>query len=264
MKVIIVDDEWLAIKQFEMEVEELEGVELVASFCNPNDALEFLKKNPVETVLLDIEMPEMNGLVLAKKIRAIYPDIVIIFITGYEDYALDAFKIKADYYLMKPYNKEDIREVTDRARLLSRRQQKRVYFRTFGRFDLFIDGYVVNLSNAKAKELLALCVDHRGGNVTIEEAIDKLWGERVYDEKVKNLYRKAIMYLKNVFKEYNVESVFTSNRGTCNINCMEVECDYYNLLEKREKNYEAAIGYYMEEYSWAEETAVQIEERLMN
>lgn len=259
MRGVIVDDEKLAIEQFEIESEGIEGVEIAASFCNPKEALEYLKENPVEAVFLDIEMPEMNGLALAKKIREIYPDIVVIFITGYDDYVLDSYKIKADWYLMKPYNKEDIREVIDRAKLLSRRQKKRVYIRTFGRFDLFIDGQVVNLSNAKAKELLALCVDHRGGNVTIEEAIDKLWEERVYDEKVKNLYRKAVMYLKMVFREHQAESVFISNRGACNINYMEVDCDYYNMLEGKDSEDKIVIGYYMPEYSWAEETAAQIE-----
>ena len=77
--------------------------------------------------------------------------------------------------MTKPYDRKDIEEVLERARLLARRQNKRVYFRTFGRFDMFVDGRAVYFENAKAKELLALCVDRRGGIVTIEEAADKLW-----------------------------------------------------------------------------------------
>ena len=73
---------------------------------------------------------------------------------------------------MKPYSSEDFREVMKNARLLTRRQKKRVFIRTFGRFDLMIDDQVVDITNSKAKELLALCVAHKGGQVSIEEAVD--------------------------------------------------------------------------------------------
>ena len=105
---------------------------------------------------------------------------------------------------------KDIREVLERAKLLSARQKKRVYIRTFGRFDVFIDGQAVYFSNTKAKELLALCVDHRGGTVTIEEAADKLWENRVYDSRVKNLYRKAVMQIRQLLAGYGVQLVYAT------------------------------------------------------
>jgi hypothetical protein len=53
------------------------------------------------------------------------------------------------------------------------RPRPQITLRTFGRFDVFLDGKLVNFTSAKAKELLALCVDRNGGDVTMEEAIDK-------------------------------------------------------------------------------------------
>lgn len=202
MKVMIVDDEKLALQQFLLETEDMPAVEVAAAFSDPQEALDYMKeadaKDSVEAAFLDIEMPRMNGLILAEKLREIRPDLVVIFITGYEQYAFDAMKIKADYYMTKPYDRNDIEEVMERARLLARRQRKRVYFRTFGRFDMFVDGEAVYFANTKAKELLALCVDRKGGSVTIEEAVDKLWEGRAYDNRVKNLYRKAVMYLRQL------------------------------------------------------------------
>ena len=193
--------------------------------------------------------------------REISPDLVVIFITGYEQYTLDALKVKADYYMTKPYDSRDIKEVLERAKLLSARQKKRVYIRTFGRFDLFIDGKAVYFSNTKAKELLALCVDHRGGAVTIEEAADKLWEDRIYDSRVKNLYRKAVMQIRQILSEYGVEEIFSGNRGSCQIDILKVDCDYYELLKG---NPDAAreweiTGNYLQEYSWAEETCARLE-----
>ena len=216
MRVMIVDDERLALRQFVMETEDIPDIEVAGAFSNPLQALEYLKENPVEAVFLDIEMPELNGIILAEKMRELYPDLVVIFITGYEQYTLDALKVKADYYMTKPYDSRDIKEVLERAKLLSARQRKRVYIRTFGRFDLFIDGKAVYFSNTKAKELLALCVDHRGGAVTIEEAADKLWEDRIYDSRVKNLYRKAVMCLRQLLLEHGV--------GIVQLPCPELLC----------------------------------------
>ena len=261
MRVMIVDDEKLALRQFLLETEDLLTVEVAAAFSDPLEALEYMKKNTVEAAFLDIEMPGMNGLTLAEKLREIRPDLVIIFVTGYEKYAFDAVKIKADYYMTKPYDRKDIKEAMERARLLSGRQRKRVYFRTFGRFDMFVDGQTVYFANAKAKELLALCVDHKGGIVTIEEAVDKLWEGRVYDSRVKNLYRKSVMYLRQLFGEYGVEDIFQNNRGSCHVDLLKVDCDYYEFLKGNPEAVRVweVSGNYLQEYSWAEETAARLE-----
>lgn len=261
MNVIVVDDEKLALRQFQFEIEGIKWVKLVGMFSDPVEALEYFKCHPVEAVFLDIAMPGMNGLELAEKLREISPGLVIIFITGYEKYMMDALKIKADYYLIKPYDSLDIRDALERARFLSDRQKKRVYIRTFTRFEVFVDGTAIYFPNAKAKELLALCVDHRGGTVTIEEAVDKLWEGREYDNRVKNLYRKAVMQIRQVLAEYGIEDIFLGNRGSCRLDIKKVECDYYELLKGNQeviKKWKIRRKY-MEEYSWAEETGARLE-----
>lgn len=261
MKTIIVDDEMLAIKQFEMECKKIPWVNIAGKFQNAQQALEYAKKEKIEVAFLDIELSGMNGILLGKKLRELYPNLVVIFLTGYDNYTLDALYMKADYYLMKPYSSKDFQDVMENARLLIRRQKKRVFVRTLGRFDLIIDDQVVDLPNAKAKELFALCVDHKGGHVSMEEAVDKLWEDRIYDERVKNLYRKATMSLRKVFREYGLEEVFVNKRGSCNINPELMDCDYFDVLEHKKQNLDyknMLVGTYMPEYSWAEETNAQL------
>lgn len=262
MKVILVDDEALILKQLELEIENFPDVEIVGKFSDPAKALDFLKENVVEAVLSDIEMPGMNGIEFGTKAREIQQGIVIVFITGYEQYAIEAMRIKADFYLTKPFDSDDIKEVLERSELLAQRQRTtEVTFRTFGRFDVFINGESVHFPNAKAKELLALCIDHRGGKVMMEEAIDKLWEDRPYDTRVKNLYRKAVMNIKQMFTSYGIDDIFVNSRGSCNINREKINCDYYDLLEgKIDRN--DIMGFYMPEYSWAEFTASQIEDKI--
>lgn len=261
MKTIIVDDEMLAIKQFEMECKKIPWVNIAGKFQNAQQALEYAKKEKIEAAFLDIELSGMNGILLGKKLRELYPNLVVIFLTGYDNYTMDALHMKADYYLMKPYSSKDFRDVMENARLLTRRQKKRIFIRTLGRFDLIIDDQVVDLPNAKAKELLALCVDHKGGHVSMEEAVDKLWEDRTYDERVKNLYRKATMSLRKVFQEYELEEVFGNKRGSCYINPELIDCDYFEVLEYKRQNLDyrkRIVGTYMPEYSWAEETNAQL------
>ena len=261
MKTIIVDDEMLAIKQFEMECKKIPWVNIAGKFQNAQQALEYAKKEKIEAAFLDIELSGMNGILLGKKLRELYPNLVVIFLTGYDNYTLDALYMKADYYLVKPYSSKDFQDVMENARLLIRRQKKRVFVRTLGRFDLIIDDQVVDLPNAKAKELFALCVDHKGGHVSMEEAVDKLWEDRIYDERVKNLYRKATMSLRKVFQEYGLEEVFVNKRGSCNINPELMDCDYFDVLEHKKQNLDyknMLVGTYMPEYSWAEETNAQL------
>ena len=262
MKVILVDDEALLLKQLEMEISQFPNVEIVGQFNDPVAALEFLKKHKVEAVISDIEMPGMNGIELGRHAKELQSGIVLVFITGYEQYAIEAMKIRADFYITKPFNTEDIKEVLDRIELLADRQKTtEIHFRTFGRFDVFIDGESVHFPNAKAKELLALCVDHRGGKVMMEEAIDKLWEDRPYDAKVKNLYRKAVMNIKQMFQEHNLDDIFVNSRGSCNINLDRISCDYYDLLDGKIAKSDV-VGYYMPEYAWAEYTASHIETNL--
>ena len=253
MKTILVDDELWSMEQFEIEASGISGVDVVGKFQSPSEALEFARQNRVDLALLDVEMPVMNGIELGKKLRELNSNIVIVYVTSYIDYVQDAYiNVRADYYVLKPYNKKDIEEVFERARLLSQRQKKRVFFRAFGRFNLFIDDKVIHFSKNKAKELLALCVDHDGGVVTMEEAIDKLWQNRTYDKNVKSLYRKSIIYLHALFADNNAAEVFESVRGACFINRQTVDCDYFDFLDGKDRS--TFDGEYMFEYSWAEET----------
>ena len=176
MKAILVDDERWALEQLQSELEQAEDIEIVGAFLDAEEAMNYAQEHPVDLALLDVRMPGMDGLELGCCLRKKHIDIIIVYVSSYPEYFSEAYRnVRADYYMLKPYRSVDVEDVIERARLLSKRQRKRVHIRTFGRFDLFIDEQVVQFRNAKAKELLALCVERKGGNVKMEEAIDKLW-----------------------------------------------------------------------------------------
>lgn len=258
MRTIVVDDEELSMRQFEIECAQMGEIDLVGTFTNPLEALEYASGHPVDFALLDIEMPQMNGIELARRLRDIKRDMIIIFVSGYSNYVLEALKMKSDYYVLKPYSREDIMDALTRAKLLARGQDKRVFIRTFGRFDVFIDEKLVKFSNAKSKELLALCVDRMGGEVAMEEAIDKLWPEKDYDSRVKALYRKAVIGIHSVFEEHGIEGVFCNRRGGCYLKGEGLECDYFEYMRTAGSGRYHYKDEYMFDYSWAEETNARL------
>jgi len=104
-KLITVDDEMLNAKGIEQLIQrQIDEVEMVGTFFDSLEALEFLKHNKVDIVITDIRMPELNGLELIREIREIDKNIEIIICTGYAsfEYAKEAMKYGVKHFLQKP------------------------------------------------------------------------------------------------------------------------------------------------------------------
>jgi two-component system LytT family response regulator len=126
VKILIVDDEPLALKRIEKIVGELDYSN-ITSTTNPLEALDILKGDDFNLVISDIEMPEMSGVEFAEEALAISPKIYIVFQTAYEEYAIDAFKIGAIDYILKPYSKNELQRALDRAtQFLSLERRERI------------------------------------------------------------------------------------------------------------------------------------------
>ena len=139
MKTILVDDELWAMRQFENECSSISSIELAGCFDSSREALDYARQNLVEFALLDIEMPGLNGMELAKKLKKIYPEIIIIFVTAHKEYLLDFLDAGADYYVLKPYTKEDVESTLRRAKLLSRRFKRRIFIKNHLTMNLKVD-----------------------------------------------------------------------------------------------------------------------------
>ncbi len=99
MKAIIVDDEPKAISLLRGYLDHFSNIELVSTFRNGLKAFEFLSKEKVDLIFLDINMPNINGLSLSKMISK---DVKVIFTTAYSEYAVESYEVQATDYLLKP------------------------------------------------------------------------------------------------------------------------------------------------------------------
>ena len=112
--IMIVEDEYLVRQGIASLVNyEQFGMQVIAQAENGIEAWQKFQENPADILLTDINMPQMNGLELAKLVRDQAPKCHIVFLTGYDDfdYARTAIKLGADDYLLKPFSKDDVEEM---------------------------------------------------------------------------------------------------------------------------------------------------------
>lgn len=223
----------------------------VKQFSNPKVALEYAKKEPVDLAILDIAMPEMNGVDLLKELRAIQPQMLIVFVTAYNEYIRDANVWGADDYIIKPYTRETLKLMVERMKLLSKRQEKKIYIQTFGQFTIFYNGRPVPL-RGKAKEILALIVTRRGKEISNEEIYMTIWENRPYSNTLMKVYYNALKRLKTVLEEQHIPELLQSTVHGQLIRTEMVECDFYNFLDAKISDKDRFEGQFMTEYSWSE------------
>lgn len=118
VRLIIVDDEECALDELDYIIRKEPGFEICGAYTNPLIALSQIIIQKPDVVFLDIEMPELNGLSLAKEMISINSDIKFVFITSYDEYALKAFEVNAFDYILKPIDEVRFKKTLDKLKLL--------------------------------------------------------------------------------------------------------------------------------------------------
>ena len=251
MRAIIVDDEPIMLNRFVRLSEGIPDLKVIGQFESSKKALAFAEEQPFEAAFLDVDMPVMNGIELARRLREIRPEIIIVFVSAYDEYLWDFNQVGADYYILKPYSKETLEMTMAKLRLLLQRQQKAIFVQTFGRFLVLKNGKPVALSG-KAKEILALIVTCRGKEISNEKIYSTIWEGRPYGNVEMTVYYNALRRLKKVLKEEGLEGLLISTQRGQLVNTALFDCDYYAWQDKNMGQRDRFEGEFMEEYSWGE------------
>lgn len=137
-----------------------------------------------------------------------------------------------------------------------------IYIRTFGFFDVFVDGEPISFKNKKAKELLAILVDRRGGYVSAEEAISLLWEEEPATKVVRARYRKVAYWLNKQLRDCGAAEIVENDGGRRRIALDQVDCDLYQFLSGESRYQNLYGGAYMNNYSWGEYTLAELDSKV--
>lgn len=104
LKVLLIDDEKICIDIIKSQLLSYDYVNIVGEFTDSKDVIKFLQNNEIDLIFLDIEMPDINGFELASHIKARYPNIQFIFVTGHTGFALNGYEYQPIDFLIKPIN----------------------------------------------------------------------------------------------------------------------------------------------------------------
>ena len=251
MRAILVDDEPLMLRSFMRCSAGISELQVVAQFGGAEEALAFAGENPFELALLDIQMPGMSGIELAVRLRALYPELLVVFISAYDEYVRDSNAIGGDDYIVKPYKRETIERMARKMVLLSRRQQKSVYLQMFGRFNVLKDGVPLPITG-KTKEILALVACRRGREISNEEIYTTVWEGREYSNEHMKTYYNALGRLKRVLADSGAGELLISTPRGQMLNMELCGCDYFDWLNRNVDSRNRFEGEFLSEYSWGE------------
>lgn len=209
-------------------------IQICGTFISPSDVLEFTAKNEFDVAFLDIEMPGIGGLELAKEILTVHPETQIIFVTAYDSYAVDAFKIHASGYLLKPIDPVELKSQIDflvnsiYGDASAVNTEPKLNVSCFGDFICSSQNETITWKTLKAEELFALFIHYNGVAVPKDVLIDKLWPD-ADPQKAANLFRVTCTYIRNTLAERGFENPLIRELNKYRIDISKISCDVFDF-----------------------------------
>lgn len=210
IRIVAVDDELPALRGIGKQLEAFEEVRVCGMFDKSTAFLEYIltEPEPIDLVLLDMEMPTLHGLELARRLRECRPEIHIAFLTAYEEFAKDAFEVEALDYLLKPVMKDDLSRMISRFAKRSGRDgsdskaeqpNQGIAVHSFGSFTVTTEtGVQVRFRNSKGKELLAYLHHRHGKPVSKSQIMEEIWYGRDVERTQVNLHTTVYQLRKDL------------------------------------------------------------------
>lgn len=247
MKILLVDDENLQLRRLEDAVRAVLPNADIYAYSRPLEALAKAQETTIDIAFLDISMPTLNGIQLAKQIKRTSPQVNVIFATAYEEYALESYELHASGYLLKPVNAAKVKnEIESLRHPVMQPSTSKLQAKCFGNFELFYEGKPINFSYTKSKEVFAYLVDREGAAVSINELNAVLW-----EEDHKSYLRNLIADIRSTLNSLGVGDVFLKRHSECFVDVKKIDCDAYRYKAGEPDAINQYRGEYMVQYPWA-------------
>ncbi|PQP83377.1 hypothetical protein C0Q44_01250 [Paenibacillus sp. PCH8] len=238
IKVIIVDDEDLSLKRLNRILTESGEVEICRAFHDPEEACEYAAENNFDAAFLDITMPRISGMHLIGELRKYHPSLPIVLVTGYEEYAVQAFDKEVIDYVIKPVTAERLNRSIQRLQLKLRDSvtppepitpTPKLTVRLFGEFTVLGGAGADNpikLRTPKTEELLAFLLYTKS---TSRDALaDTLWKD-LSPQKAWTNINSTLYYVRRAIGDNSDLPIILKDRNGIRIDREAIECDLYEF-----------------------------------
>ena len=227
----------------------------IETFSRPRELLLRMQTTSFDLLFLDIEMPGMNGIELAQKLKAGNESINIIFVTAHAEHALEAHGMYVSGFLLKPASEDDVRTALSNLRNpIESENDERITVRCFGDFDVFHHGEPLKFDRNKSKELFAYLVHRKGARCSISELITALWEDASNSASRRTQVRNLIHDLKTTLEPIGQDDIIVRGRDSVAIKTEALNCDLFRFLKGEPGAVNLYHGEYMAQYDWADMT----------
>ena len=264
MLIFAIDEEPKQLQNLHQAIAAAEPLAAVRDFQQGLSALAAVSREGLrpDVVFSEIRMSDLNGLELAAQLRALSPATRIIFVTSSDQYALEAYQLHVSGYLRKPAEAARIREELDALQLPYLPQQK-LKVQCFGYFEVFWQDKPLHFQRQQTKELLAYLISREGAACTNEQISTALWENEGNLSVTMPRIRVLLSDLRATLRKIGMEDVLIRKRGWAAVDQTRIDCDFYRLQAGDRAVLNTFHGQFMQQYSWAEWAAGELDLRLM-
>ncbi len=237
MKVILIDDEQNALDYLDDLLHEYTNIEIVGKYLNPLDGLEKLEEELIDVVFLDINLPGGYGINIAKQLNELYPDLHIVFVTAYNQYAVNAFEVDALDYIVKPVTKERLDKTFERItqNTITLPSEANLKITMFNKVQFNLpeeDPVLMQFKLTKTQHVFIYLLHFRTKLVRKDELIDLLWDDLDEKRAYSQLYNAIYIIRKELapYEKYiSITTYSDSYRLELNHTVVDVEQFEFSL-----------------------------------
>lgn len=241
IKAVLVDDERPALRELEFLLKKHPDISVIEMFTSPLAAIEKMEELKPQVVFLDINMPQLRGIDAASRILDLSPETDIVFVTAFDQYAVEAFELHALDYLLKPIDpgrlQKTVERVLKKQPVVRETRNRRLQIKCLGGFKLAWENREpIKWRTEKTKELFAFLLHNQGREIPKEELLDQLWPDDDPERAIRQLYN-GIYYIRKALEEYGVKRNLISIGSNYSLRLGPVNWDVlpFYAFEKRNK-----------------------------
>lgn len=234
MRAIIVDDEKFSLNLMKRVISKNESIDIIGDFTSSEEALSSITQLLPDVIFIDVMMPYMDGIELAKKVENLNKDIQIVFISAYDKFAVDAFKVNAVNYILKPITEEEL-NITVKRLLRNKieikgKDNKKNNIQCLGGFKVYVSSgrEVIKWPTSKVKELFAYFVYRNGKEIEKWKLCDILWPNTI-PKKAEHSLHCTVYRLRKTLKDEGIENIVYYQDGSYKVDFSDFVCDLWQL-----------------------------------
>ncbi|MGG1518163.1 BTAD domain-containing putative transcriptional regulator [Paenibacillus oryzisoli] len=233
LRVMIVDDEEMAVRRLKRLLSEIGGIGSIETFLDPQEGYDYAQAHNVDVAFLDISMPDINGMRLSELLTGMVRGTDIVFVTGSDEYAVRAYAISALDYIVKPVTSERLAVTMEKIRRVRREDEPvpNLEVQLFGGLKIMrstSEGKqeTIRLRSPKTEELFAFLACK--GTVAREEVTDTLWQDLAPDNALKNL-NSTLYFIRKAVEFDRSGGGITTTGSEIRLESDGLRCDLYEF-----------------------------------